>query len=500
MKKCAIYARVSTDEQGTSIINQQEYFKDYIKRYNYEIYDIYSDEAFSGTETTKRLSFQRLLDDGKNKRYDVLLAKSYSRFGRNQRETLTALSELFESGIRIIFVEDGLDSERDKGQFGLFAWLAEQEARKISERIKMTWQYYNKEGKIHCTNAPHGYEYSKDIKNFIVNEEEAKIVKLIYNMYLKGNGIRKIANYLNDNGYKTKNNCEWSLFLIRNILTNEFYIGSLIQGKRKTIDVTIKKLENIDKKDWQIHKNHHEAIIDKKDFHIVQEMFAKRSNYVKENRKSRHSNIHLFSNIVKCKICGAAFTFKRKKIENFTPRYSCINYEQKGVSGSGHKRNSITEAMLIAAVQEELKTVSENKFSEIKEFYKRKKRLIKKSNENLSLKKIDKEIENKTNLSLSLLDNFNKGLVGEIQYKLQNEAIEQSLKKLVVKREKALSDLNKVVVNIDGEKEIISTIKQLLNVSVEQWTNEMMKKIIENIEVDMTNNEFFIFFKFRLPK
>ena len=149
--KCAIYARVSTDEQGTSIINQQEYFKDYIKRNNFEIFDVYNDEAFSGTETTKRLSFQRLLEDGKNKRYDVLLAKSYSRFGRNQRETLTALAELFEYGIRIIFVEDGLDSLRDKGQFGLFAWLAEQESRKISERIKMTWQVYNKQGKIHNT-------------------------------------------------------------------------------------------------------------------------------------------------------------------------------------------------------------------------------------------------------------------------------------------------------------------------------------------------------------
>ena len=202
--KCAIYTRVSTWEQETSIINQQEYFKDYIQRHNLEIFDIYSDEAFSGTETSKRLSFQRLLEDGKNKQYDVLLAKSYSRFGRNQRETLTALAELFEHGIRIIFVEDGLDSLRDKGQFGLFAWISEQEARKISERIKMTWQLYNKEGKIHNTNSPLGYDYDKSIKNFVVNEEEAVIVRMIFDMYTQSNGRDKIATFLNENGYTTK--------------------------------------------------------------------------------------------------------------------------------------------------------------------------------------------------------------------------------------------------------------------------------------------------------
>lgn len=499
MKKCAIYARVSTDEQGTSIINQQEYFKNYIKRYNYEIYDIYSDEAFSGTETTKRLSFQRLLDDGKNKRYDVLLAKSYSRFGRNQRETLTALSELFESGIRIIFVEDGLDSERDKGQFGLFAWLAEQEARKISERIKITWQYYNKKGKIHTTFAPFGYIYDKELKNFVVNEEQAEVVKLIYSMYIKGNGIRKIANYLIKNGYKSQKDAVWSYGVVRCILTNEVYIGTLIQGKYKVVDVTIKKLQKIDEKYWIKHKNHHKAIISENDFYIVQKSFKKRSDYSIDNRKSRHSNIHLFSNLLKCKICGSSFSLKNQNNKNRPSAYSCIEYEYRGVEICGHKRNAVSEKVLIKYLRAELELISKNNYEVIKNYYEKKNNAAKNSKEKISLKKINKQIEEKTNLSLSLLNAYSKGIVGDTQYKLQNESIEKDLKYLTEQREILISEQNKYKVKADGEKEMINTIKNLLNLDVEQWTNEMMKKIIDKIEVNMRENEVDFYFKFNVP-
>ncbi len=499
MLKCAIYARVSTDEQGTSIVNQQEYFKEYIIRNKYEVYDIYTDEAFSGTETTKRLSFQRLMQDGKDKKYDILLAKSYSRFGRNQRETLTALAELFENGIRIIFIEDGLDSQRDKGQFGLFAWLAEQEARKVSERIKLTWQHYNQQGRIHTTNAPHGYEYNREIKNFVINESEAEIVRLIFNMYLKGDGVRRIANFLNANGYRTKAGCEWSMFLLKNILSNEFYIGSLVQGKRRTIDVTIKKLENIDPKEWIVHKNNHEAILSEQDFFAVQELYQKRSKLVMDNRESRQSNSHLFSNIVKCKICGATFTYKRKKVENYRPHYSCGNYEQKGAKGSEHKRNSITEELLIHLIKSELARISKNDFNYIKDCFKQKKNVSKPTTAT-DIKKLDMRIEEKTNLSMSLLTAYAKGMVGEVQYKLQNETIEKELKILMEQKEKLIAESKLIILHGDEEKKAIQLVEALLGLETGHWTNEMMKRIVERIEVDMLVGETNIFFKFTVPR
>jgi len=497
--KCAIYARVSTDEQGTSIINQQEYFRDYIERNKYEIYDTYSDEAFSGTEMTKRLSFQRLIEDGKNRKYDVLLAKSYSRFGRNQRETLTALAELFECGIRIIFVEDGLDSLRDKGQFGLFAWLAEQEARKVSERIKLTWQLYNKEGRIHATNAPLGYDYSKEIKNFVINETEAELVRLIFAMYLKGDGIRKIGIYLNENGITTKHGRKWSHPIVSQTLTNEFYIGTLTQGKRRTIDVTIKKMEFIDKKDWHVHKNNHEAIISVEDFYAVQEQYNKRSVLVHETRRSRHSNRHLYSNVLKCKLCGASFTYLSKKVEDRISRYSCIAYEQQGLKICGHRRNSITEQAITSMIKSELETLSENNFKALKDYYKLKKSGGAKKDSRLDLKKIEKQIEKKTAMSLKLLDAYTKGIVGDNQFKLQNDAIEKDLQGLMTKREIALEQASRLAIDIDEEKETTTAIQTLLSMSEGQWTNEMVKRVVDRVEVSMREKQADIFFIFQIP-
>ena len=395
--KCAIYARVSTDSQETSIINQQDYFKDYIKRHNFEIFDIYTDEAFSGTETSKRLSFQRLLQDGKNKRYDVLLAKSYSRFGRNQRETLTALAELFEHGIRIIFVEDGLDSQRDKGQFGLFAWLAEQESRKISERMKLTISLYHKEGKIHTTKEAYGYNYDKSIRNFVVNEEEAVIVRMIFDLYLQGKGFKNIANILNEKGIPSKRNSRWCMTVITYMILNEFYIGSLVQGKRRSIDITIKKPEKIDKKDWFVHKNHHEAIISDEIFHKAQEEYEKRSKYLKQYLPTHHSNLYLFSNLVKCKICGEPCVAKkasqnatRNRLDN---AYICKSYMFQGLKGSGHRRNAIYENILLLNVKSELETLAENDYKIIKDYYKQSNAENQRKKAMLDISTLDKQIE-----------------------------------------------------------------------------------------------------------
>lgn len=496
MHLCAIYARVSTEDQGTSILNQQEYFKDYIKKYDCEIYNIYSDDAISGTQSSKRHSFQQMLQQGKEKKYEILFAKSYSRFGRNQRETLTALAELFEAGIRIIFVEDGLDSERDKGQFGLFAWLAEQESRKISERIKLTWQYYNKEGKIHVTTAPHGYYYDRSMGNFVVNEKEAEIVRLIFHLYLEGNGLRKICSYLNENGYKTKNNCEWSMFIVKNILQNEFYIGSLVQGKCETIDVTIKKRKKIDINDWIVHKNNHEAIITEDIFYKTKAQYKIRSKMTSCDNAHRHSSTRLFSNLIRCSICKSAFTFKTNKNEmKEQGSYSCILYEQKGAKKSGHRRNSIKESVLLREIQSELNKLTQQDISKMIDAIQKKQ-----NNKNLiplekSLEKIEKQINEKIDLSIKLLKNYSDGFVGQITYQLQNESIEKSLKDLLNHRKELSEDIAK---KPEKEKiDIPKTINDFLNIESGMWSNEMMKRLINYIEVDKTKGETHIYYNFQ---
>ena len=232
MRKVAFLSRVSTLDQHSSIDNQEEVFKNWLKRNSGCIlYKIYTDEGISGAKGYKRKQWLNMLEDGKKKKFDILISKSYSRFGRNQRETLDAIAMLRNNGIRIIFLEDNLDSEQDSNKFGLFAWLAEQEAQKTSERIKIVWENYNSEGKVHVTLAPYGYDYNKEIKNFVVNDIEADIVRKIFSLYIKGNGYNKIAKLLTENNIPTKRNGKWAGTTVGNMLKNDIYLGVLTQGK-----------------------------------------------------------------------------------------------------------------------------------------------------------------------------------------------------------------------------------------------------------------------------
>jgi len=496
--KCAIYARVSTENQETSIVNQRDYFKDYVQRNNFEIADTYVDEAFSGTETVKRLSFQRLLEDGKNKRFDILLAKSYSRFGRNQRETLNALSQLFEYGIRVIFIEDNLDSLRDMGQFGLFAWLAEQESRKVSERIKMTWQLYNKEGKIHNTKETFGYNYDKSIRNFVVNEEEAAIVRMVFNMYLQGNGTTKIAIHLRNSGISSKRGKVWRGDVIQDMITNKFYLGYLIQGKRHSIDVTVKKQKYLDEKDWYIHKGNHEPIISEEIFYKAQEEYKKRSDNLKQHNPIRHSKTYLFSNLVKCKICGSSCFVQNRRRKNSGKCYTCRSYEEGGIPQCGHRRNAINESQLTLNVKSALDMIAENDFKIIRDYYSQNNADTVRERVILNITALDKNIEEQTRLGNSLLELFTEGIIGKEQFKLQNDSIAEKINSFVQQREEALLEQNKLTVDVDNVSETIKLVRRILETPVDDWTNEMMKKIINRINIDMGNSEVEIIYNYAI--
>ncbi|MHB8065026.1 MAG: recombinase family protein [Ruminiclostridium sp.] len=119
----ACLARTSTDMQHTSIDNQHEIFYRWIEKNDSELFDIYTDEGISGTKGIKRIEWLRMIEDAKDRKFDVLLAKSFSRFGRNQRETLDAIATLRTNGIRIVFIENNLDSEQDATKFDLIKLL-----------------------------------------------------------------------------------------------------------------------------------------------------------------------------------------------------------------------------------------------------------------------------------------------------------------------------------------------------------------------------------------
>lgn len=481
MKKVATFSRVSTEreEQKSSIKNQEEIYETWIERNNWVLYKSYVDDGISGTKAYKRIQWLKMLEDGKKKKYDILLCKSYSRFGRNMIETLGAIKELRENGIRIIFIEDSLDSELDATKFGLFSWISEQESQNTSKRIKTVFDHFKDVGKVYNCIAPYGYEYDKEKKNFVINEVESKVVIRIFKLYLQGNGTNKISKILQDEGIPTKKGGIWRGNTVKNLITNEVYIGVLVQNKTQTIDVTIKKSKRIPKEDWVKHYNNHEAIIDQDTFIQANKMFKSNSDKAHKARFSiagaeRSSNASLFSNLLKCE-CGSSMSIRRKK--NRKPFYNCIEYEKKGIS-CGHSSNFIQEEVLVEYIKEKLDQMVENNFEDIVIVDKND---VKVSLEN-EIKEVQRQIDKQILLSNNLLNLYSEGTINAIQFKLQNESISNSLNTLINNKEVLDEKLENMPE--DNIKNLKKSIEDVIKVPVEKWSNAMLKEVIEKIEVN----------------
>lgn len=499
--KVAIYVRVSTNDQHSSVENQQQLFTSLLERNKWVLHRTYTDEGISGTKSDKRLLYKEMVEDGKNKEYDILLAKSYSRFARNQRESLTAIADLMQAGIRIIFVEDGLDSKKDYGMFGLFGWLAEQEARKTSERLKTIWNHYDEIGKIHVPKPPYGYSYNREIQNYEVIPKEKEVVLSIFKMYMGGMGCRGIAITLNRDGIPTQKGVKWSQPTIANMLINYTYTGCLVQGKSETIDVTMKKSKKKDIGEWKMHPYNHEAIITPEIFFKVQGEVKNRSELVSENgRPVRHSNTALFSTVVKCKLCGSTCTIKRQKhFRNYSPYYACIAYEQTGKKGCGHERTTIFEESLVQIIQAEIKKLVDTEYKVIRDAFLKIKETTKPKNTKSNLKAIEEVIQEKAKLSMTLLTSYSKGILGEAQFRLQNEMIEADLQSYYKEKTELERKLSTFVLTIDKEQELIDEINKLAEVDVSEWTNAMIREVIDKITID-NNGNVEVYLKYHLDE
>lgn len=487
-QRVAFFNRVSTMEQHSSIENQEVILNQWLERNpNCILHKVYTDEGISGAKGYKRVTWLEMLEDGINGLYDVVVCKSYSRFGRNQRETLEAIAKLRAKDIRVIFLEDNLDSKKDSSMFGLFGWLAEKEANATSERIKMVWDSYNQQGKVHVTLAPYGYIYNKELKNFVVNEIEASIVRRIFNLYLEGFGFNNIARMLDSEGVTTKRGGKWAGATVRGILTNEFYLGTLVQGKTRTIDATMKENIKINPEEWYKHQDNHEPIIEPEVFNKVNQQIEERSsrakgNYTKEHSNSkRNSNKSLFSNLLVCGDCGATMTIKRKKKESYRPYYQCIEYDKHSLK-CGHSSNRINEDLLVEIIKDEMTSLSANNFEKLKAIDASKKEL----KNNVKLQKeivaIDKKIDEQIQIANMLLLNYTKGKISELQYSLQNESLNKALNSLM-ERKKTLEEQIHQDTTKEQSEAVFYGIERILNRPIEEWNNSNLKEVIESIVI-----------------
>ena len=266
--KVAAYARVSTDseDQLNSFESQVKYYNEKItKNIEWLFVEVYADESISGTQDYKRSNFMRMIQDSMNGKIDLILTKSISRFARNTLDTLKYVRMLKEKNVAILFEEENINTLEMAGELLLtiLSSVAQQESETISSHVKLGLKMKQQRGELIGYNGCLGYTYDKENKSISINQEEAEIVKYIFNRYAQGVGSSIIARELTNMKYLTlKGLTKWSDSTVRRILKNEKYKGDVLQGKTYTTDpITHKRVINMGEENQYYIKEHHTAII-----------------------------------------------------------------------------------------------------------------------------------------------------------------------------------------------------------------------------------------------
>ena len=311
--KIAIYLRVSTEDQakeGYSLEVQREYLLSFAKQNNYEIYKIYQDDGVSGYEL-RRPALSQLLQDAKDRRFDLVLVYKLDRFSRRLRDLINIVDEFESLGISLKSATEPFDTATSSGKlmFQQLGSFAEFERNRIIERVfpgmvkgvqKGNWQG--------ARFAPFGYRYNKEKKLLEIDEREANIVKLIYIIYLAGKNTHYIVEYLYRKGYKTRTGGKFYTKLIGDILKNQIYIGKIVWNKKyydkkkKTPKGYYRYIKN-DPSKIIVGQGKHKPVISQEDFDKVQGLIAKNTN----NSNSGRPAEYLLTGLLVCDSCNHNF-------------------------------------------------------------------------------------------------------------------------------------------------------------------------------------------------
>ena len=318
-KKVAAYCRVSTKEelQQYSLEAQKQYYKDLIESNEVFVFvGIYADTA-SGLKRKDRMQFEKMLKDCKRKKIDIIYTKSVSRFSRNTLDFLKIIRKLKQLDVDVYFQNEQIWLKKEKGEFNMTAHVAvaQEESMSRSRCIRKSLEYRFQSGTSKTANRIcYGYKQDENGK-LIIDEENAKNVRLIFDLYLKGYSLSGIGKELKKRGIVSPTGKEtWTSVAIDKLLSNEKYIGQVMLQKTYIENVLEgKQIKNRGEVTRYLYENNHIGIIDKETFEKVQLEKAKRSNIDfndkgKQIRKSiRYSSGNTLSGKIKCGECGRNF-------------------------------------------------------------------------------------------------------------------------------------------------------------------------------------------------
>lgn len=491
-RRVAAYARVSTDltDQLHSLAAQIKYFTKYISTHEgWELIEVYSDEGITGTSTKKRDNFNRMIMDCEDGKIDTILTKEVSRFARNTVDTLNYTRKLSQIGVNVIFMNDGIDTNDKDGELRLtlMASIAQEESRKISERVKWGIRRKMEDGWVYGSSAMLGFRIENGELRII--PEEAEIVKRIFHSYVyEGKGCHTIANELNAAGHLTVRGKMWREDGVNRILKNDKYVGDLTQWKHYSTDFLSKKViqNNGDNPDAPLISlsEHHEGIVSREVWDLAQKQIYERGKLCREGK--RHSRHYWFSNIVRCGCCGHPYNVGGKA-DNRKRTLHCVNRAKYGttprVDKNGVKvgcdNSGVNERVLEACMKHILEYVQLSRDKIVNELYKDIE-YIRQIEPPANPEPIKSEIEKYNLKKRKAIDLMIDGLITKDDLKEQTEYYDEEISRLT-EQLAASQDQNALIkTQIDAIKAYVENVNKTASADTNSTEvyGEMLKKVV----------------------
>lgn len=519
--RAALYIRLSKEDgdksESYSVTSQREILKEYIKQHNdIELFDFYIDDGWSGTNFN-RPSFQRMMQDIYDGKVNCVIVKDLSRFGRNYTDSGNYIDKVFvKLNIRFIAINNCVDTLSKSMNVatqcmtvGVQNVVNESVSATTSVNVRFTLDISRRQGKFIGSFPTYGYLKSPDDHHkLIIDEEAAPVVRQVFKWFIEGKSVIGITKELNALGipnpstYKKlkgwnykhtsgKNNDGlWCDSTVRRMLSNEMYIGNMVQGKNTIISYKINQFKSIPKSDWIIVENTHEPIIDRETFDKAQSLF---------NRNTRtaptKTEVDLFAGFVKCADCHRAMSKKTNKHSYGTYEYYRCVTSRKMYSGacSPHSiRLDKLEQAVLVTIQTMIDTAIEldkvlEKISKNAE--KRGESLAKKSMEKLVAQR-----EQIKNMMLDLYPDWKSGAITQEEYLALKENMGEKVKKL----DEKISDFERMLESDNTAQtagnDFISHFKQYGK--IDKLTRPILTELVDSIFVHSDGN-ITINFKFK---
>ncbi len=314
------YARVSSesDEQLNSLGNQISYYEDLIRRNsNWTFVPGYIDEGLSGISTKKRENFNRMIEDARDDKFDLVITKEISRFARNTLDSIQFTRQLLSSGVGVFFQNDNINTldEDSELRLSIMSSIAQDELRKLSSRVKFGHQQAIKDKVVLGNSRIFGYV--KDGGKLVIDEKQAEMVRKLFELYASGQySMKQIETIFWEKGYRNHNGNKIAHTTMSNMIANPKYKGYYVGNKVRVIDMFSKKQKFLPPEEWVMFKDETgeivPAIVSEELWDRANEILKRRSDDVK-SRQGICNHQNLLTGKLFCTHCGAAYYRRESK-------------------------------------------------------------------------------------------------------------------------------------------------------------------------------------------